>query len=104
MFNALMLVGAFVLCFAGCVLLALSQRRNWRLVSDDKRGKPPRTAAIGWSLVLLGLPPCILRDGGSFAALLWPLVFAAAAIGVAMVLAYRPSWLRFVAATLPEVD
>lgn len=85
---------AFVLCFAGCAFLALSQTRNWRAVVDDRKSKPPRVAKLGWTLVLLGLVPCIVRDGASFAALEWPLVFAAAAMSTAMILAYRPSVLR----------
>lgn len=88
------LVLAFLICFSGCALLALSQARNWRAVVNNRKAKPPRIAKWGWTLIALGLIPCVARDGASFAALLWPLVFAASAMSVAMVLAYRPTILR----------
>lgn len=92
-FDGLMLLLGLVLCFVGCALLALSQQRNWRTVTGDKKANPPNVAALGWMFVSAALIPCVLRDGGSFAALLWPLLFAAGAMVVAMTLAYRPRWL-----------
>ena len=95
--DSLLIALGFALCFIGCTLLALSQQHHWRNVTGDRKAIPPRFAGLGWALVLLALIPCILRDGGSFAALLWPLLFAAGAMAVAMTLAmtlaYKPNWL-----------
>lgn len=88
---------AYALCTLGCTLLALSQPRHWRAIVKDRKATPPRTAMAGWVLVFAALVPCIARDGGSFAALLWPLVFAAGAMSVAMGLAYKPVWFHSLA-------
>lgn len=95
-----LLIGALGLCTAGCILLALSQKRNWRDVLNNRAASPPKTAATGWLLVCGALVPCAVRDGVSFAALVWPLLFACAAVATAMTLTYRPSWLKPVAHAL----
>ncbi|MGD1956977.1 MAG: DUF3325 domain-containing protein [Sphingomonadales bacterium] len=90
---------AGLLAFFGASFLALSQDRNVHRVLgrsvQDKRVSMMRTT--GWLLVFVSLIPCIARDGGSFAALLWPLLLAAASIATAMLLAYRPQWLTPIA-------
>ncbi|MEM1143333.1 MAG: DUF3325 family protein [Pseudomonadota bacterium] len=97
-----LLICASGLCLSGCLLLALSQRRNWRVVLSDRAASPPNVASAGWLLVFLALVPCTVRDGGSFAALVWPLLFASAALATAMTLAYRPTWLKPVAYVLDK--
>ena len=92
------LVFASLFAFLGCALLAISQDRNWRTVMG---GSPrPTTAQIarwtGWVFVFSALVACVMRDGGSFAALLWPLLLALAAFAVAMILAYEPRLLKFI--------
>lgn len=77
----------------GCALLALRQQRNWRIVVGEGAARNG-TAASGWSLIGLSFAFCVIRDGGSFAALLWPLLLAGAAFAVAMLLAYRARWLK----------
>ncbi|MEM1196616.1 MAG: DUF3325 family protein [Pseudomonadota bacterium] len=93
---------AYAMSVVGCALLAFSQTRNWRAVMDDRKATPPQTAKAGWALILAALVPCIARDGGSFAALLWPLVFAASAMTIAMVLTYRASWLKALATPIAK--
>ena len=95
---AALLVLACTTCLLGCALLALSQRRHWRTVLDDRKADPPKLAKTGWLIVFASLVPCVLRDGGSFAALLWPLVFGASAMTIAMLLTYRPAVLNPLAA------
>ena len=89
-----LLVLAYTICLLGCALLALSQTRHWRAVLNNRRADPPKVAKIGWLLVFTSLVPCVLRDGWSFAALLWPLIFAVSAMTIAMMLTYRPAALR----------
>ena len=90
---------AVTLSLFGFALLALSQDKHWRTVAGAK-GPPPSKALVrgaGWTLVLVALAPCVVRDGGAFAALLWPLLLTVCAFGVAMLIAYRPRWLRPIA-------
>ncbi|MEM1053685.1 MAG: DUF3325 domain-containing protein [Pseudomonadota bacterium] len=98
--DTMLLLSALIMCLIGCVLLALSQQRNWREVLSDRKAEPPRIAWAGWSLVLLALVPCVVRDGGSFSALLWPLVFACGAMATAMILTYCPNLLKPIALAL----
>ena len=96
-----MLVVAGALSLGGSALLALSQPRNWRTVAGQGAARPA-TRPLGWVFVGLALVVCVIRDGGGFAALQWPLLLAGAAFTVAMVLAYRPSVLRPLAAVLAD--
>lgn len=104
--NGLLLASSFVLAFVGCVMFALSQTKQWRSVVG--RSNPPSYKLtrrwIGSALLLLALPPCILRDGGAFAALLWPLLVSAAALSVALVLAFSPSRLGILAGSVEPSD
>ncbi|MEL7028314.1 MAG: DUF3325 domain-containing protein, partial [Pseudomonadota bacterium] len=81
---------------SGMGWLALSQPRHWRAVMPGPApDKPKRVLRIaGWVSLFASLIFCILRDGGSFAAILWPLILGAAALAVAMALTYRPSVLK----------
>ncbi|MEM1150849.1 MAG: DUF3325 domain-containing protein [Pseudomonadota bacterium] len=92
-----LLLIAYALSTLGCALLAFSQTRHWRAIVEDRKATAPHAVKAGWALIFLALVPCVVRDGGSFAALLWPLVFAASAMSVAMLLTYKPSWLRSLA-------
>jgi hypothetical protein len=93
MTAALFLAAAFT-AWLGCACLALSQERHWKAVTG---GAPPRTKSLritGWLLVAASLALCIARDGGSFAALMWPLLLAGGALATAALLTWRPAWLR----------
>lgn len=91
-----MLVLAAFSAFLGCTFLAISQDRNCRKVLGNSVPDQSQRFArfIGWSLIGAALVFCILRDGGSFAALLWPLVVGSAAIAVAILLAFGPQLLK----------
>lgn len=90
---------AWVSMLLGCVCLALSQRRHWRAAGGA--GPRPRFLKLaGLAATGLSLLVCVAGDGGSFAALLWPLLFAAAALLTALLLTYRVYWLGPVARLL----
>jgi hypothetical protein len=96
MMLALMIL-ALLSSFGGCALLALSQARHWQSVTQSP-GVPPRALRVaGRGLLLASLAICIARDGLSFAALLWPMLAMAGALGVAALLAWRPNALSKVA-------
>lgn len=93
----------FVACIGACACLALSQLRHWRTLGD--RTSPPTALGIaGWVLLFAGLIACVVADGGSFAALMWPLMFASSAFLVAMALSYRPQLLLPLARVVRRSD
>lgn len=95
--DTLLLLLAAGASLVGCACLALSQDRHRLAVAGDRR-HPPRTPghtrSLGWYLLAASLLACTLRDGGAFAALLWPLLVGASAFAVALTLTYRPELLR----------
>lgn len=91
--NTLWLCLAALAAFLGFALLAISQKQHRRTIEGGKSLAHARTKClvVGWAMNLMSLSFCIVRDGISFAALLWPLISAAAALLVAAGLACRPS-------------
>lgn len=91
----------------GMAALALSQERNWRNVCN---GAKPSETEIGISrwcgslLLMLALVFCVVRDGASFAALIWPLLLAAGAFVTAMSLAYKSDLLSPLAAAVSRAN
>jgi hypothetical protein len=90
-----LLVLAALSAFSGCAMLALSQERHWQAVSGATCGPPARVRRSGWLLITISLIMCIWRDGGSFAALLWPLMLMLGALATAATLTWQPAVLRF---------
>ncbi|MEO0566537.1 MAG: DUF3325 domain-containing protein [Pseudomonadota bacterium] len=93
---AVLLIFAFLSALLGCVLLAVTQIRHWKTLFGPRAepGHVRVARTMGWSLIAMSLVLCVLRDGASFGALLWPLTLAVAAFCTAMMLAYRPQWLK----------
>lgn len=99
MSTVLLLIGAGS-AFLGCGYLALSQTKHCKVIlgRDDTPARKRFYRWVGWTLIAAGYAPCAMRDGAGFAVLLWPLLIAAATLSVAMIIAYRPTWLRFLRA------
>lgn len=97
---------AAVLVLLGCLSLAISQRRNWAMVTGGVLAPRPKLLArvFGWSLLLVALAVCIGAEGPGFATLLWPLYFAMASLIVAMTLSYRPGVLKPIASFYLKVS
>lgn len=87
-----MILLAAVLVLAGCVSLALSQSRNWALVSPQVLCSQTQILArrLGWSSLLVALVLCVMAEGAGFAALLWPLLFAVQSLLVVLTLSFCP--------------
>lgn len=98
------LTGVVVLPFH--FLVALSQERHWADVASGLTVTAPTSVALRrWRQVAsLGLATgwliCWLWHGASFGSLLWILTLTAAAIAVALTLAWRTVWLRPIARLL----
>ncbi|MEM6638941.1 MAG: DUF3325 domain-containing protein [Pseudomonadota bacterium] len=83
----------------GLSLLALSQASHWYRVNKSHTRRPG-VRAVGWVLIGASFIVCIARDGVSLAMLIWPMVTATVSVAVALLLAFRPRWLRSLARLL----
>jgi len=88
----ILLLIAAVLTLLACASLALGLPRNWKLVTGEPLAEPVQAIVrrTGWAVLFLALLICVVGDGGGFAALIWPLLFALAAFVTAMALSFRP--------------
>jgi hypothetical protein len=95
MAEPLLLGCAAVAAFVGLAWLALGMSTHWAQVHPA--GLPSRW--LRWAGVValgLSLGLCLAADHPSMAALVWLMLLAASAVAVAMTLASRPHWLRWV--------
>lgn len=99
MSDAGWLIVAMVLGFVGMAWLALAMDVHWEQVMDrPATGRPPgprrMLRILGSAALLLSLLACLMADHPSMAALVWVMLLAAAAPGVALLLVRRPRLLR----------
>lgn len=92
--SALLFTCAVLAAMAGCACFALSQERHWKAVAGTAPHARRPLRIAGWALLTASLACCILCDGASFAALLWPLLVMLAALSTAAVLTWRPGLLH----------
>ncbi len=95
--EALLLLAALLLNVAGLGWLALAMEVHWKQVRGA--GPPPRRTVIllrvlGAAGLAGSLALCLAADHASMAALVWVMALAAAALLVALTLAWRARWLR----------
>lgn len=99
--DALLLLGALAANLAGLALLALAMDAHWRQVRG-RQPLAPRIArtlrALGATALALSLFCCLRADHASMAALVWVMALAAAALAVALMLAWRPRLLALLIA------
>jgi hypothetical protein len=92
----MMAFATLLLSFAGFAALALSMpkhhrdlfAKNYRLLWEVA------LRSVGWALLAASLAPAIIGQGVSIGIVLWIGSATVAAIGVAMLLAYRNLWWR----------
>jgi hypothetical protein len=96
--TALWLALAYATCVAGFVWLALAMQPHWQQVRGGDEPPDVRTVwalrALGALALVLSLLACLRADHASMAALVWVLMLAAASLNVALMLTWRPRWLR----------
>lgn len=97
MSEALWLLLAAALSFSGMAWLALAMEVHWGQVmhrhADEALRPRRRLRALGAAALLFSLLACGAADRPSMAALVWIMLLAGSALGVAMVLSRRPRWL-----------
>jgi hypothetical protein len=96
MMNALWLLLAAFTCLAGFAWLALAMSVHWQQVrTTPPEARPARTLrALGATALLVSLAACLKADHVGMAVLVWIMLLAAGANAVAMLLTWRPRWLR----------
>lgn len=82
--------------YLGFALLALSQDKNWELVTRQRhvpagRALPLRLA--GYGLLALALALALARDGASFGSILWVVGLSVGALATVATLTWRRDWL-----------
>jgi len=92
--SEVLLVGALLTAFLGSTFLALSQRKHWQAVTGGPSlpGRAPRW--LGWSLLAASFLIALLRDGGSFGILFWPMLAGFCVLMTAMLLTWSPQVIR----------
>lgn len=96
MISVLSLLTAIGLALLGCGYLALSQPKHSKAILNTNANPAFHNFArlLGWLFVAAGFISCVIRDGWGFAVLTWSLAVPSAAMMIALLLAYRPEWLR----------
>lgn len=102
MADSFWLLAAATLCsLMGMARFALAMPVHWQQV-HGKAALAPRTALAlrigGGGALAAALFLCLAADHASMAALVWVMLLTVAAVSVAMLLAYRPRWVRFLGA------
>jgi TRAP-type uncharacterized transport system fused permease subunit len=100
MSDSLWLVIAAFISFIGMAWIALSFSAHWQQImqrpSQQHRVARQLLRALGYLCVLLALLACLMADHPSIAILAWLMLSTASAFLVANIIAWRPSFLRFV--------
>lgn len=98
MSEALWLVAAAALALAGMGWLALAMEVHWAQVmhsaAEEATGARRVLRGLGLLAVPMSLMACLRADRPSMAVLVWAMLLAGSAAGVAMLLARRPQALR----------
>lgn len=97
--------GAFLLGVCGMAWLALAMDVHWQQARGEQRvrqGAARLLRALGALALLASLALALWVDHGSMAPLVWVMTLTASALVVAMTLAFRPRWLAWLVAWLPE--
>lgn len=96
----LLLAGALLCAFIGLAWLALATEPHWqqaRATPAPSRGTVQLLRGLGAAALAASLLLCLAADHPTMAALVWIMALAVAAIGVAMLLAWRPRWVGWLA-------
>jgi hypothetical protein len=103
--KALWLALAWGASTLGFAWLALAMEPHWQQVRGTAPC-PPRTVralrVLGSVALAASLWACLRADHASMAALVWVLMLAAGALGVALTLAWRARWLAPLVAWVPS--
>lgn len=101
--SSWLLVVAALCALAGMARLALAMPVHWQQAQGTAKleSRAARRLRIGGGAGLFAaLLLCLAADHVSMAALVWLMLLSASAVSVAVLLAYRPRWLRWLGVTV----
>ena len=95
--SSLLLIAAAAATLVGLAWLALGMDVHWAQVHGDA-ATPPSTRLRwgGGAALALSFALCLAVDHATMAVLVWFMLLAGSAVGIAMTLSTRPHWLRAV--------
>lgn len=98
MSDAWLLAVASLVSFCGMAWLALAMREHWLQVRGEAAPSGSGVALLrlaGALALAVSLRLCLWADHPSIASLVWVMLLTAAALSVAVMLSWRPRWLRW---------
>jgi len=100
MADSILLAASFVCAVCGMAWLALAMEVHWSQVRTRATygaAVARRLRSFGAAALFLSLVVCLVADHASMAVLVWVMTLSASALAVAMILAYRPQLLSWLA-------
>lgn len=94
--DLLLRLGALAACFCGLAWVALAMDVHWQQACGGDGPGTVRARALrllGSTTLAGALALCLAVDHPSMAALVWIMALAGSALGIALLLAWRPHWL-----------
>lgn len=93
--SSMLLIAAAAAALVGLAWLALGMDVHWAQVHGDAATPPSTRLRWGGACALaLSFVLCLKVDHATMAVLVWVMLLAGSAVGVAMTLSTRPHWLR----------
>lgn len=95
--HGLIPLGAAASAFLGLAWLALSMDTHWEQVHPRRAARPGTSSilrGLGGAAIVLSALLCFAADRASMAVLVWLMQLTVAIPVLALLLAYRPAWLR----------
>ena len=93
MLDLLLDGGLLALHLLGLACLALAQDKHWKTQNIHSR-RQAWVAPIGWGSLALSLLLAWVSQGATFGSLIWLLLLPPCGYALALILAWRPQWLR----------
>ena len=93
MLELLLSTSLLALHLLGLACLGLAQDKHWQALQVHAQ-RPPWLAPIGWASLSLSLLLAWTQQGAAFGSLIWLLLLPPSGYSLALMLAWRPQWLR----------
>lgn len=99
MSDDLLVISLLAMHVGGLACFALAQDKHWKAL-NVKCKRQTRIMPIGWGSLALSLLLAWTYQGVIFGSLIWVLMLPPSGCVIALILAWRPQWLRWLAKLL----
>jgi hypothetical protein len=103
MLELLLSAGLVALHLLGLACLGLAQDKHWRAVKIRSQ-RQSWVTPMGWGCLALSLLLAWAYQGAAFGSLIWLLLLPPSGYSLALMLAWRPQWLRPLGRLLSRQD